>query len=1096
MRCAFFAGAALCWLAAAAFGQTITGSISGTVADPSGAVVPNARITATNLGTNLAFDATSNSAGSYNLLFLPIGQYKLTVEAAGFKRVVLGPFTLEVGQVARIDPKMEIGEITQSVAVGAIAPILQTEATQTGGVITGQNASSLPLSGRNFVGLTLLMPGSVTPSGSNGRPYANGNREQDNNFLLDGVDINETIDNGIAFNPNVDAIAEISISTSNGAAEFGNANGAIVNMALKSGTNQVHGNAFDYLRNDKLDANAFFRNRSGLARSPIRRNIFGGTLGGPVRKDRVFFFMDYEGSRQPSGGTTTASLASAAFRTGDLSRLSTPIKDPLLSGTCNTTTRTACFPGNIIPQSRIVNPAALALFANPALYPLPNTTGTGALGITNDYITSSASYASRDQADIKMDARLTNKDNISARYTIANNRSGASAVPLPTSVTTVSDLNTESAALNWVRVISPSIVNEARAGWTRPNLGGNTADVAGVLGNSGNAKLGIAGGQPDLGMSTLNIGDGLSAVGGGANNSNTTDEDFQYGDNLTIHRGRHQLKMGGQALRYDQNRFYGGNNGVMGFFTFTGLYTGDSFADFLLNNLQSKGRGSLAGRWGQRQWRLGLFFQDDFKVTPNLTLNLGIRWEFDQPIVEVANRQSNINLATGALLLAGQNGNSRALYNPYYKQFEPRVGIAWTPDVFKRKLVIRAAYGITSYLEGTGANLRLPLNPPWFYESNVNYDATKPGDIRIGFTDVVPLGNVLAGQVRYWNPDLRPAFVPQWNFTLEYQFVPSFSLTAAYVGEKGTHVIEGREYNQPLPGTGPVSTWIPAVQREPEYSVLPLVTNITGTDSSATMNYNSLQVSGRKRFSHGLEFQASYTFSKALTDSRGYYGNGGADSETNRWQNAYNRRGDYGLAFYNATHIFSTGGHYDIPVGRGRSFGAGWNRVVDGFLGGWGTDYVFQVHSGFPVTLLATGTVNAGGQDANASLRPNRYLPGFTYVGQSIDHWFGTADTICLTPGVNDGKCAYGVPDAASFGTAAKNTERAPDFISLDFSLSKQFKITESKYFQFRSQFFNLPNHPSFNPPARNITAPATFGAITSVAVPARTIEMALKLYF
>jgi hypothetical protein len=1094
MRRVFSTAAVLCVLSAVAFSQTITGSVAGTVADSSGAVIPNAKITATNVGTNLSYTTSSNPAGVYNLLFLPIGEYNLTVEVVGFKRVTQGPFTLEVSQVARIDPKMEVGEMTQSINVGAVAPILQTESAQSGGVISGESASSLPLPGRSFTALTLLMPGSVTPSGTSGRPYTNGNREQSNNFLLDGVDINETIDNGIAFNPSVDAIAELSISTANAAAEFGNANGSVVSMALKSGTNHFHGNAYDYFRNDKLDANAFFRNRSGLARSPVRRNIFGGTFGGPVRKDRVFFFMDYDAQRQPGGGTTTVSVAPAAARAGDLSKFPTPVKDPTLTGACTTADRTACFPGNIIPANRIVNPAALALFADPTLYPLPNTTGTGALGLTNNYISSTRSYSSRDQADVKIDARLTDKDNISARYTIVNNRSGTSKVPVPTSVTVLSALYTESAVLNWVRVISPNMVNEARAGWTRPNSGGNTTDVAGVLGKNGNAKLGIAGGQPDLGMSTLNLGDGMSAVGGGANNSNTTDEDFQYGDNLTLRHGRHQLKMGGQVLRYDQNRFYGGNNGVMGFFTYTGLYTGDSFADFLLNDLQSKGRGSLAGRWGHRQWRLGLFFQDDFKVLPNLTVNLGIRWEYDTPIVEVRDRQSNIDLATGALLLAGVNGNSRALYNPYHKQFEPRVGIAWTPEDFNRKLVIRTAFGITSYLEGTGANLRLPLNPPYFYESNINYDANNPGDIRIGFTDVVPQGNTLAGQVRYWNPDLRPAFIPQWNFTLEYQFTSSFSVTAGYVGEKGTHLVNPREYNQPLPGTGPLSTWAPAVQRQPEYKVLPLVTNISGTDSSSVMNYNSLQVSGRKRLSHGLEFQSSYTFSKVLTDNRGYYGNGGADGEGAYWENAYDRRGDYGVGFFNATHIFSAGAHYDLPFGRNRTFGFHWNRAVDAVLGGWGTDYVFQAHTGFPITLQVTGT--AGGQDARAANRPNRYLPGFSYAGQSIDHWFGTADTVCTTAGVNDGKCVYGAPDATSFGNSGKATEHAPSLVSLDFNLSKQFHITDSKYFQFRSQFFNLPNHASFSPPARNISAPSTFGAITGVAVGARTIEMALKFYF
>jgi hypothetical protein len=253
-------------------------------------------------------------------------------------------------------------------------------------------------------------------------------------------------------------------------------------------------------------------------------------------------------------------------------------------------------------------------------------------------------------------------------------------------------------------------------------------------------------------------------------------------------------------------------------------------------------------------------------------------------------------------------------------------------------------------------------------------------------------------------------------------------------------------------------------------------------------------VSGRKRFSHGLEFQASYTFSKVLTDNRGYYGNGGAGGEGAYWENAYNRHGDYGVGFFNATHLFSSGGHYDIPVGRNRHFGSSWSKPLDMVLGGWGTDYVFQAHSGFPMTLQVTGT--AGGQDARSANRPNRYGTGFDYVGSNIDHWFGTNAAVCLTAGVNDGKCVYGAPDPTAFGNTGKATEHAPDFLSLDFNISKQFHITESKYFLYRAQFFNLPNHPSFSFPGRNITTQSTFGQITGVAVAARTIEMALKFYF
>src|SRR5436190_6067307 len=372
MRHALLSAVAICLFAATAFAQTITGSITGTVFDPSGAAIPGAKITATNQGTNLKYSVVSNSSGAYSLLFLPIGSYMVEVESPSFKRLAIGPFRLEVDQTARLDPRMEVGQATQTVEVKDVAPILQTEATQAGGVITGEVVSSLPVAGRNFTALTLLMPGSVTPSGTTGRPYTNGNREQTNTFLLDGVDINETIDNGIAFNPSVDALAEMSVSTANAAAEFGNANGSVVNMALKSGSNQFHGNAFDYFRNDKLDANSFFRNRSGLPKSPVRRNVYGGTFGGPVKKNRVFFFMDYEASRAPSGGLTSVSVASPAMRSGDLSVLTQLVKDPLLNQPCTTANRAGCFPGNMIPQSRIVNPVALKLFSDPTLYPLPN----------------------------------------------------------------------------------------------------------------------------------------------------------------------------------------------------------------------------------------------------------------------------------------------------------------------------------------------------------------------------------------------------------------------------------------------------------------------------------------------------------------------------------------------------------------------------------------------------------------------------------------------------------------------------------------------------------------------------------------------------
>lgn len=894
--------------------QTITGAITGTITDPSGAAIPNVAVVATSVATNLTYSATSNAAGVYNLLFLPVGQYRLEALATGFKKTAAGPLTLEVGMTARMDLNLQIGDVTQSIEVQAAAALLQTESAQTGDIVTATQATSLPLNGRQFSTLTLLVPGAITPAAtdftgvgrSGGRPFVNGNREQSNNFLLDGIDINESMDNGVGYNPNVDALAEVKVLTGNASAEYGNANGAIVNAAMKSGTNEFHGNVFEFLRNNKLDANEFFQNRGGAKKQALRRNIFGGTFGGPIVRGRSFFFMDYQGVRQRVSGPSLASVMPADMRAGDLSRITRAINDPLTGRP---------FAGNIIPQARIVNPAAKALFANANLYPLPNQPGSGAIRITNNYAGRTATLNDGDQADAKIDTRLSDKDNLSGRFSIARYRSATSATAIPTTMGSAGDQPTTMVSLAWVRTFSSSVVNEYRMGYARMKGQSGVIDVGGQFGKDGFQKLGIPGGQPIAGIGEIRIGNGFTNPGSLATDSTTVDNHYQYGNNLTIQSGKHLFKMGGQALRYQQNRFYAGNNGLLGYFAFTGQYTGDATADFLLNLLQSKGRGSQTGMWGHRQWRTAIFFQDDFKATSALTLNLGLRWEYSQPIYEVADRQASIDLVTGKPLFAGQDGNSRALYAAYHRQFMPRIGFAWTPGIWNKTFVIRGAYGITSFLEGTGGNLRMPLNPPHFFESNITYDARTLGDIGTGFADVKP-GNAFAGQIRAWDPNLRPTFIHQWNVTIEKQVTRTLSANAAYVGQNGTHLINPREYNQALPDPGPPSTWRPLAQRYRLYSVAPLVTNISGTDSSSIMFYNSLQTTVRKRLSSGLEFMTAYTWSKTITDNRGFYGKGSfVVSEGAYWQNAYDRHADQGLAFFDGTHILTFGGSYALPDG-------------------------------------------------------------------------------------------------------------------------------------------------------------------------------------
>lgn len=1115
----------LALVAALAFGltslasaQTTTASITGTVTDPSGAVVPNVKITATNNGTNVAYTASSNESGVYNLLFLPVGRYSVASENPGFKKTILGPFALEVNQIARVDLKLEVGDTTQSVEVKDFAPILQTESTQTGDSLTSSRLSALPLNGRNFASLTMLIPGAISTSpnamntsgrmqGSGSRPQVNGNREQTNNFLLDGVDNNDSIDNRIGYQPNVDALEEVKVITGNGSSEFGNVGGAIVNATLKSGTNAYHGNVFEFLRNEKLDANAYFSNRSGVAKRALRRNIFGGTFGGPVKKNKIFFFVDYEGTQQRDSGPSTASVAPATWRNGNLSDLLTKsnifIRDPLTNATCSATVSSGCFAGNIIPQSRIVNPVATKLFGSPNLYPLANINGTGTLGVTNNYVASSANTLKNNQADVKGDFRPNDKDSIMLRWSIGRYEQFGNSAALPVFLTSANIAPTMSTVATWTRAFSPTLVNEVRLGYTRVGIDeGIPVDWSGLLGADGNSKFGIAGGQPYAGLSAVTLGNGLSGIGAAASAGSTVDNKISYADNMTWQRGKHLLKIGGQFTRYRQNRYYAGNNGALGSFGFDGtMGTGQAYSDFLLNRLSTKGRGAVVGKWGQRHWLDGIFVQDDFKLMSNMTVNIGMRWEYSQPLYEVADRQANIDLVKGVVLLAGKNGNSRALYAPYYKQFEPRVGLAFTP---RSNIVLRVGYAMSSFMEGTGANLRLPLNPPYFVETNVNYDVSAPGNIGIGFADAPNTGS-LAGprtaanpfyQGRAWDPNLRPQFTHQYNASFEYRLNPTTSITTAYVGQLGTHLVIPHEGNNPVAGTGPVASWINANDRRPLFATMPNVGNVALTEGSARMSYNSLQLSGRKHLAQGLELTGFYVWSKSMMEGLGYYGCGSVNAEGAYWQDAYNRRGNRGLSCFDAKSNASIGGLYNLPFGKGQKFGSSWSKPVDMLLGGWNVNYFTNAHSGFPVTVFAA-SANSGGRTPRGNLRANAYKPFSTTGTSTIDAFYGpvTAANFCAA-GVNDGSCAFGRPADGQLGNVGVGSLRAPSFFNMDMSVGKKFQVTEKNYVDFRMEMFNALNHASWGAPGRDITNPAAFGQITGMVQNPRNIQFGLKYFF
>ena len=1075
--CSLFALLLSCSMA---WGQAITGSITGTVLDSSGAAVDGAKVTAINVDTGVQTPTTTNANGIYTIHYLQIGHYKVSVMVQGFAPTSAGPFSLEVSQEAKVDINLTVGSVNESVVVSSAAPILDTQNATTGDTITATQATELPLQARNFSSLTTLIAGAVTPnpaaqnnvgrSNYNGGFDVNGNREQSNNYTLDGADINEAIDNYIGYSPNVDAIGELHIISGNATAEYGNANGGQVVMVTKSGTNEFHGDAFWFLENTNFNANSWSNkhtpNPADFGAVPsLDRSMFGGTLGGPIFRDRLFFFVDYQGARQHSSTTEFRSVATAAMRAGYAPTLGTTVA--------------------------ITNPAAKYLFAHPELYPLPNVASTNINGITGNYRGSSAQATKNDQGDIKVDAKLTGKDSLSGRFSLGREYDGYSRVSLPTDTPSNNSDPYTGFVVNWTHVFSANVVNEGRAGFGRTRYTTLASDIAGQLGLTGNQKLGIPGAQVAPGISTLDASvSGVDSIGGGSGGTNGVQSDsivnaFTYGDNVSWQLRRHALKFGAQALRYQANRNYSGNDGARGFFTYSGQATGDPWADFLTNQASQYGQGSYTDEWGQRQWRDALFFQDDWKVTSNLTVNLGMRWEWDQPLYEVNNKQTNINLTTGAIEYAGKNGNSRALYNNFWGGFMPRLGFAYTPASLNGRFVVRGGYGITNFLEGTGANLRLPLNPPFFTDAAGNHTAGEPYfQAQNGFP-LPPDTSTFSGNVRAWDPNLKPALIQQYNLTTETQLNNNTSLVIAYLGQSGNHLVDPREGNQKL-----CPSCISPISSLPGLS---LVSQVSLTESKSMMNYNSLQITGRRRLSHGLEFLTNYTWSKSLTNNLGYYGAGGGAgaSQSAYWQDAYNGGADYGPAYFDTPQLFSFSGYYDLPLGRGKQFGGGMNRFADLAVGGWKVGAIASLHSGMPVTLFSTEYYSVN----QRTDRANHYRK-LVIKNRSVNNWFGTdPSAVPCTTDVDNGTCAYGEESSRGLGTASVGSERAPGYHDLDATLSKAFAITESKHLDFRADFFNVLNTASLAPPSNNVSN-SGFGQITSTVSTERQMQLALKLVF
>lgn len=1082
--------AILCFVSLPAIGQEISAGITGRITDPSGAAVVDATVTAKDVNRGTVWPTQTNEEGIYAFPRIPAGTYEVRVEAKGFKSAVRPDIRLELNQRARLDVALEIGAVAESVEVTGEAPLLSTDTTIVGSVMSSNSITNTPLISRNYIALTLLAPGVTTtnPSAFNsgvrttggGRPYVNGNRKEANNFLLDGVDNNHTSDNLTSYQPNVDAIQEFRMITNNASAEFGNFQGGIINVSIKSGSNDLHGSVFEFFRNDKLNANNWGRNYLGNPRSPIRWNTFGGTVGGPVKRDKIFFFGDYQGIRRNTPASVgTVSVIPAEFRNGDFSRLlseqGTQLYDPLTTGAGGVRQP---FVNNQIPVSRR-NIVATNLFNSQDLYPLPLNSG-----LRFNQLNSSRSQLVSDQFDLKGDAKLTSKDDLSVRYSWGRQSlPGQNSFPL--FFDTFNNAPFQNGVINWTRTFSPSVVNEFRAGVNR--ILNHNGGLDKGLGNVAE-KLGIQQGNDRApGLMSLQFTGGLASGIGSANigtQQKFPNNTFHYADNLTIIRGRHLMKTGGQLLRQQMNPFYAGNNGRTGFVRFDGRFTanpnpssrGIAEADFFLGYPSRTGRGVNTGSWGHRKNIVGLYFQDDWRTTDSLTLNLGLRWEFHSPLVEVKDRQSNFEPFSGKLLLAGKDGNSRALYEPFYKDFQPRVGFAWTPRAIGGKTVFRGAYTISSFMEGTGTNLRLPLNPPFNVEFESIYESGPIGQTtEQGFTVVSAQDPFVGSNIRLWDPFVRPANVQQWSLIIEHQLPGQTVVTAGYIGQHGTHLVVPMPYFQRrlLPDG--------RVERSPYLSGNPQlsrIAQISGTESNGNQRYDSLQATVRKRYSAGLEYQVSYTFSKGMSDAIGYYGEGGQSaSQSAYWQYLYDRRAEWGPTYFDAKHMLTSVYTYELPVGRNRAIGADWNPVLNGVLGNWQMGGILTLRSGFPLTMRASdrsGTISRGprADRVGDGEGPKQVGPGTTWLDKS----------------------AFREPRAGTLGNSGVGVVRGPKLAQFDLSLQKQFPIGERYRLEFRSEFFNLTNTPQFNSPNSSASS-VTFGEITS-AQGERNIQFALKLYF
>jgi hypothetical protein len=1102
--------------------QQITGNIRGTVADPSAAVVQNASVTAYQVETGLTRSAITDRAGNYLLLELPVGHYRLEVVATGFQKYLQNGISLAVDETADVPVHLAIGSGKEQVQVQADAELIQPTVTSLGQVVREREIQDLPLNGRDFSQLGTLQPGVIplTPglreAGGSLREqqgYAvNGQRPESNNFLIDGANNFNGVDGGFVLEPPIDAIQEFRILTHNSSAEFGHNLGSTTNIITRSGANSYHGALWEFLRNDALDATRF----PNKAVESLKQNQFGGSIGGPVRRGKTFFFGFYEGFRNRAGESQVSSVPSLAERQGDFSAMCTEGID-LTTGFCPNPAHQLFnvffrqpYPFNQMPAPNSANPLAQSAFSVSllGLFPKPDVG-------TNGFLSTGTLRDDRNQFGLRVDHYLTAADMLNFRYMFNNvNRfdplstAGASIPGYPVG----EDHRAQSFAVQETHTFSPAMIGVFRFSYLRNKFlvdeHINHTSLS-SLGFTYSPSLASAAGPPFIQVNGYtSVGDPITGP------RNTYENAFDYSGALSWVRGAHELKFGGGYQHLQVNALQG--IATNGFFVFAPFPVTNSFASFLwgVPVVFLQGRGDF--NRGIRGNAFNGYVQDTYKLNRRVTLNYGLRYELPFPYTEIHNRQTLfipgrqstvVPSARAGLLYPGDKGVPAGLIPTFKKGFAPRVGVAWDP-MGNAKWLVTSAYGVfyEPYYTGQGGPLQSPISaPPYLQTPQVgpspffNFSDPFNGNPPIAGQFSTPLTNLTV------TPNLPLPYTQDWDLNIQRAFGQDLLLQVGYVGTKGTKLPRFIEGNPAIyvPGFNPLtgqpnSTSGNADQRRvysgctlndpPSSCVYSSAGLIAGIANSS---YNALETSLRKRFSHGVSFLASYTLSKAIDDASSFNMTGSAAKpvagENDLAQNPFNLAAERGLSLFDARHRFVLSYQWELPFWKQRH---GWYEQV---LGGWQLDGIATVMSGTPFTVFDSHDVSVQGGAPEitgfSANRPNLVQGQNPNAGpHSVNAWLNASAFQAITQDPNS--------PVQQFGTEGRNIAIGPAYRDWDFSAFKNIRLAESKQVQFRAELFNFLNHANYRLPDSDISSPPQIFNHIQAAQPAREIQLALKFLF